>query len=140
MDRPADPQTRPPQKTPPQGSETILIAEDESMVRELTREILEARGYKVLEAKDGQEALEICKTHGGTIDLTLTDIVMPRMSGSEFAENVAAVRPDMKIVFMSGYSEEISKSGILRGGVHFIEKPFTSNALALKIREALDES
>jgi PAS domain S-box-containing protein len=134
---PAEP-IEPQQREAPHGSETILIAEDADLVRQLTREILEVRGYHVIEACDGQEALHVCKTYQGTIHLTLTDVVMPRMNGRELAEEAVRLRPDMKVLLMSGYADQISKSGFLHPGLHFIEKPFTSNSLALKIREVLD--
>jgi two-component system, cell cycle sensor histidine kinase and response regulator CckA len=124
----------------PEGTETILVAEDSDLVRQLTREMLEVRGYKVLEACNGKEALEICKTYDGPIDLTLSDVVMPGMTGRELAERVKQIRPNVKILLMSGYTDEISKAGFLHPGLHFIEKPFTSNSLALKIREVLDPS
>jgi two-component system cell cycle sensor histidine kinase/response regulator CckA len=124
----------------PRGTETILIAEDADLIRQLTREILEVRGYNVIEAANGEEALRICKAYVGTIHLTLTDVVMPGMSGRDVAEEAVQLRPDMKVLLMSGYADEISKLGFLHPGLHFIEKPFTSNALALKIREVLDRS
>lgn len=123
----------------PRGTETILIAEDADLIRQLTREILEVRGYHVLEACDGEEALRICKTFVGTIHLTLSDVVMPGIGGRELAEQAVRLRPDMKVLLMSGYADEVSKSGFLHPGLHFIEKPFTSNSLALKIREVLDD-
>jgi two-component system, cell cycle sensor histidine kinase and response regulator CckA len=124
----------------PRGTETILVAEDADLIRQLTKEILQVRGYNVIEAANGVEALRICKAYVGTIHLTLTDVVMPGMSGRDVAEEVVQLRPDMKVLLMSGYADEISKSGFLHPGLHFIEKPFTSNALALKIREVLDRS
>jgi PAS domain S-box-containing protein len=122
----------------PRGSETILIAEDADLVRQLTREMLEIRGYSVMEAASGEEALEICTTYAGTIHLALSDVVMPGMNGREFAEKAVKLRPAMKVLLMSGYTDEISKAGLLHPGLHFIEKPFTSNALALKIRDVLE--
>ena len=123
---------------PQTGSETILLVEDSDVVRELTREILEARGYNVIEARDGLEALEICRSYRDKIHLTLTDVVMPHMNGREFADQAALVRPDMLVLLMSGYTAEIIKSGILNPGVHFIEKPFTSRELATKLRQILE--
>jgi two-component system cell cycle sensor histidine kinase/response regulator CckA len=131
---PLEPQTR----EAPRGSETILVAEDADLIRQLTREILEVRGYNVIEAPDGEAALEICKTYMGTIHLTLSDVVMPRMNGRELAEQAVRLRPEMKVLLMSGYADEISKAGFLHPGLHFIEKPFTSNSLAMKVREVLD--
>jgi len=122
-----------------EGNETILIAEDSDLVRQLTREMLEVRGYKVLEAPNGSDAVEICKTYSGPIHLTLSDVVMPGMTGRELAEQAVQIRPSMRVLLMSGYTDEISKAGFLHPGLHFIEKPFTSNSLALKIREVLDQ-
>jgi len=122
----------------PLGGETILLAEDSDLVRQLTREMLEVRGYKVLEACNGQDALAICNSFDGPIHMTLTDVVMPGMTGRELAEQAVKIRPEMKVLLMSGYTDEISKAGFLHPGLHFIEKPFTSNSLALKIREVLD--
>jgi PAS domain S-box-containing protein len=124
--------------TADEGNETILLAEDSDLVRQLTREMLEIRGYHVLEASNGNDALEVCRTYAGPIGLTLSDVVMPGMTGRELAERVVKVRPDMKVLLMSGYTDEISKSLFVQGGVHFIEKPFTSKSLAMKIREVLD--
>jgi signal transduction histidine kinase len=124
----------------PRGSETILIAEDADLVRQLTREILEVRGYNVIEASNGEQALQICRAYDGTIHLTLSDVVMPGMTGRELAEQIVQLRPDMKVLLMSGYTDKISKSGFLHPGLHFIEKPFTSNSLALKVRDVLDHT
>ena len=122
------------------GTETILIAEDAEVVRKLALEILRARGYQVIEASNGEEALHICKTYTGTIHLALSDVVMPHMNGRELAEQVIRLRPEMKVLLMSGYAEEITRAGSLHPGLHFMEKPFTSNSLALKVREVLDQS
>lgn len=137
VERPADPLYTN-QREAPHGTETILLAEDAELVRQLTREILEVRGYKVIEACDGEEALQICKTYPDIIHLTLTDVVMPRKNGRELADEAVRLRPEMKVLLMSGYADQISKAGVLNSGLHFIEKPFTSNSLALKIREVLD--
>ena len=101
----------------------------------LTQSILTFRG-----AANGEEALRLCKTYVGTIHLMLTDVIMPGMTGRELAEEAVRLRSEMKVLLMSGYADEASKSGFLHPGLHFIEKPFTSNALALKIREVLDYS
>jgi len=122
-----------------QGNETILIAEDSDLVRQLTREMLEVRGYRVLEASNGEEALEICKSYDGGIHLILSDVIMPGFTGRELAERIAPIRPDLKVLLMSGYTDEITRAGFLQRGLHFIEKPFTSVALTMKIRDVLDQ-
>ena len=119
------------------GTETILLAEDSKMVRELTRELLEARGYNIIEASSGEEALEICKSHPERISLILSDIIMNKMTGRELAEQAVQLRPGIKVVLMSGYADEITRDNIVKTGFQFIAKPFTGNALATKIRETL---
>jgi len=124
---------------PNEGAETVLLAEDESMVRELARVVLESKGYRVIEASDGNEALRTCRGYDGPIHLLLTDVVMPRMGGVDLAEQVVAARPDMRILFMSGYAENaIVSQGILKPGASFISKPFRPSLLASKVREVLD--
>ena len=121
------------------GSETILLVEDEAGVRELTREILQMHGYTVLEAPHGPEALEICRQYPGAIDLMVTDMVMPQMSGAELSVQAAALRPAMKVVFISGYADRaIVRHGVLEADTLYLQKPFTPDALARKVREALD--
>jgi PAS domain S-box-containing protein len=122
---------------PPDGTETILLAEDSKMVRELTRELLEARGYRIIEASNGEEALDICRDHPEKISLILSDIIMNKMTGRELAEQAVQLRPGIKVVLMSGYADEITRDNIVKTGFQFIAKPFTSNALATKIRETL---
>ena len=125
--------------TAPGGSETILLLEDEASLRELIQEWLAEMGYKVLEAKGGAEALEISKSHTGPIHLLLTDVVMPGMSGRELAERLAPARHEMKVLFISGYTNNaIVHHGVLKAGVAFLQKPFTRDVLAQKIRETLD--
>jgi len=123
----------------PKGSaEMILLVEDEDMVRRLARTILEARGYVVLEAKDGREGLAVCESHSGTIDLLLSDVVMPEMGGRELAERARIIRPDLKILFMSGHTQDvILKEGIQKGAA-FLQKPYLPAELAHKVREVLD--
>lgn len=121
------------------GTETILLAEDELMVRGVVRSMLEMLGYTVLEASQGQEAMRICQEHQGTIHLLLTDVVMPGMNGRELAENLAALRPETRILYMSGYTDDvIVQQGMLREGAAFLGKPFTPETLARKLRQVLD--
>ena len=124
--------------TPP-GSETILLVEDEDAVRSLARRILERRGYTVLEARHGRDALRIVKGHDGALDLVISDVVMPEMSGSELARQLGALRPGIPLLYMSGYTDdEIIRRGMLEPGLAFLEKPFTSSTLVRKVREILD--
>src|ERR1051326_581345 len=125
----------------PRATETILLAEDEEMVRNLAREILEANGFRVLVAESGNEALRISEEHNEPIDLLLTDVVMPQMSGKELVEQLAAKRPAMSVLYMSGYTDEtIVHHGVLDEGVNFIEKPFSPDALGRKVRAILNDS
>lgn len=120
------------------GTETVLLVEDEERVRDMTREILQESGYHVLEAKHGQEALFVAEQYPGAIHLMLSDVVMPQMSGRELAERLSPLRKDMKVLYMSGYTDDaIVHHGVLDEGMSFIEKPFTPNGLAHKVREVL---
>ena len=123
----------------PRGTETVLLVEDEEMVRQMVHEILQLSGYQVLVAGNGSEALLFCERHKSAIDLMITDVVMPQMSGRELAERFAAVRPEVRVLYMSGYTDDaIVHHGVLDVGIPFLEKPFTPNALARKVREVLD--
>jgi two-component system cell cycle sensor histidine kinase/response regulator CckA len=123
----------------PSRAETILLVEDALRVRAVVREILEMSGYHVLEARHGAEALEISERHQGPIHIMVTDVVMPQMSGRELAQRLAPVRPDMKVLYMSGYTDDaIVRHGVLGAGMAFLSKPFTPDALAAKVREVLE--
>jgi PAS domain S-box-containing protein len=119
--------------------ETILLVEDAQRVRAVVREILEMSGYTVLEARHGADALEVSNRHAGTIHLLVTDVVMPQMSGRELSQRLSTLRPDLKVLYMSGYTDDaIVRHGVLASGIAFLSKPFTPDALALKVREVLD--
>ena len=123
----------------PRGSETVLVVEDEEEVRKLTVRILQKQGYKVLEASQGDEALFICGQHEEPIHLLVTDVVMPGMSGRELSEHLTSLRPEIKILYMSGHTNSaIVHHGVLEPGVILLQKPFTPEALARKVREVLE--
>ena len=124
---------------PSSGTETILFVEDEQSVRELVHEYLSNCGYSVLEASDGVQALEIAAMHPGAIQLLITDVVMPRLSGRELAAQIASSRRELKILYISGYTDDsVFRHGVLEGGMEFLQKPFNLKALAEKIRKILD--
>jgi DNA-binding NtrC family response regulator len=117
----------------------VLLVEDDAAVRALTRAILDQNGYTVLEAGSGGEALEIGTRHVAPIHLLLTDVVMPKLSGVELADRLTSKRPDMKVLCMSGYTDEaVALHDVRARGMAFIEKPFTPASLARKVREVLD--
>lgn len=120
------------------GTETVLLVEDEDAVRQMAHDILQSNGYHVLNASDGSEAVEVSSRYGGAIDVMVTDVVMPRLGGRELAEKLSVSRPDMRVLYMSGYTDDaIVHHGVLDGRAAFLEKPFTPDAFALKIREVL---
>ena len=123
------------------NAETILLVEDEDVVRELAKEILELSGYEVIAVPDGQEAISVVRTRGDEIKLLLTDVVMPGLSGPELALEMRRERPELKVLFISGYSEEDLWSGELKKeGTAFLSKPFKPTDLVVKVRQVLDEA
>lgn len=123
----------------PRGSETVLLAEDAEGMRELTSELLARNGYAVLSAESIDELLGVVEQQTAPIHLLLTDVVMPGMNGGALAERLRATRPDMRVIYMSGYtSDSIIYHGVLQEGIDFIEKPFSEEALMRKVREVLD--
>lgn len=127
------------QKVSKRGTETILLVEDEEEVRKLIGRILRGNGYTVLEAQQGIEAIEICQTYKGQIDLMVTDVVMPQMSGRELANRIISMRPQMRVLYMSGYPDNaIIHHGVLEPGMAFLQKPFNVTVLEHRVREVLD--
>jgi len=123
----------------PEGNETILLVEDDEMVRRLARDVLKTSGYQVLEAASGSVARQICEQNKEVIHLLLTDVVMPEMSGREVVNRLLPLHPEMRVLYMSGYAENsIVHHGVLDEGISFIAKPFSPQALTLKVREILD--
>jgi CheY-like chemotaxis protein len=127
----------PPSEPEPAGSGTILLVEDETPLRQVTSEFLRARGYQVLGAENGEAALKICKSHAGPIDLLITDVVMPGHSGPAVARQVIKMRPGVRTIFMSGYTDRTMGSDILGPNDAFFQKPFNLQVLARKIHSML---
>jgi CheY-like chemotaxis protein len=124
----------------PRGNETILIVEDEEEVLKLAAKILERQGYKILQTSNGSEALVACEKHKSPIHLVLADVVMPGMGGSELVKLLEPLYPEIKILYMSGYTDNaIVCHGLLQKGVNYIQKPFTMEALVRKVRVVLDK-
>ena len=124
-----------------EGKETVLLAEDEPLVRSMAAMVLRDRGYEVLEASNGEEALRMVQKHGGEgIELLLTDVVMPKMGGPELAEKLYASHPGVKVLFTSGYTgDSVPQLNALPTGTEFLAKPYVPDALAAKVREVLDQ-
>lgn len=122
-----------------QGSETVLVVENEQPVRDLILDVLRLHGYTVLAAEDGEAALRVAAEHPGRIDIAVVDVVMPRMTGEAVARRLAAQRPGLKVLYVSGYTDqEVCALGLPPGSSNFLQKPFTVEALARKVREVLD--
>jgi CheY-like chemotaxis protein len=125
----------------PRGSETILVVEDAEEVRKLAVRILKRQGYTVLEGSQGDEAYNVCKQHKGPIHLLVTDVVIPIMNGHALAKRLESLRPNIKVLYMSGYTENaIVHHGVLEEGMNYLQKPFTLDGLAKKVREVLDKA
>ncbi|MBI1945256.1 MAG: PAS domain S-box protein [Deltaproteobacteria bacterium] len=141
-DRPLSmPRTMTPTPRPTTGTETVLLVEDEEAVRRLTTRLLLRAGFNVLTAQHGGEALLLCERHVGDIHLVLTDVVMPQMSGPELAARLHALRPGLKVLYMSGYTDqEVGRHGLLEAGSRLIAKPFTAEILLRRLRDVLDET
>ncbi|MGQ9510037.1 MAG: ATP-binding protein, partial [Thermodesulfobacteriota bacterium] len=125
----------------PYGNETVLVVEDEEVVRKLAVRLLKRQGYRVLEAPDGGQAFLLCEKYSAPIHLILTDVVMPGMSGRELYERLKVIHPDARVLYMSGYTDNaIIHHGVMEEGIDFIQKPFSLEALARKVREVLDKA
>jgi DNA-binding NtrC family response regulator len=123
---------------PPRGTETLLLVEDESAVRQSGKEFLQSSGYTVLDAPNGDDALRMARSYSDTIHLMITDVVMPRMGGPKLAEELSTERPEMKVLFVSGYAENtVLQHGTIDMASQFLQKPFTLKSLARKINDVL---
>jgi two-component system cell cycle sensor histidine kinase/response regulator CckA len=132
---------RAPQVSVPRGTETVLLVEDEEGVRDLIREWLAGHGYHVLAATNGLEALDVAARADGRIDLLVADVVMPQMGGPALAQRLQALRPDLKVIYVSGYADDaLGDRQVLEAGAAFIQKPFPLDTLVRKVREILDAS
>ena len=124
-----------------EGHETVLIVEDESTILKLVETSLRSRGYNVLVATTAETAEAVARQHSGPIHLLLSDVIMPQTSGRDIADRITEIRPGIRVLWMSGYTDEtIAHHGILDPGVHFLQKPFTPASLGEKIREVLDKN
>ena len=123
----------------PSGRETVLVVEDEESVRDVLHQMLEANGYRVLVAQDGAEAFRIVDAHAGAIHLLVTDVIMPGMTGPNVVERITPKHPEMKVLYISGYTEEaISRHGVMSPGTAFLSKPIGAATFLSKIRELMD--
>ena len=139
VDAPTDVVAAPPEMGTVAGTETVLLAEDDALLLPLARDVLRRLGYTVLEARTPADAVAVAKSHMGVIHLLISDVIMPGESGLQLARRLLGTRPDLRVLFISGYSDEaIVRHGVLDPGTAFLQKPFTPAALARKIRELLD--
>ena len=128
-----------PARAPSAAGETVLVVEDEPSIRSLACEMLEGQGYHTLSAASGEEALGLAVRHAGPIHVLLADVVMPGLTGPALAERFAAVRPDTRLLFMSGYAgDDLARRGVPEDALHLVPKPFTADLLGRRVREALD--
>ncbi len=128
----------PPAK-PTGPAETVIVVEDEAALRGLIRLTLQAKGYRVLEAKDGIDAIALCEVHPGPIHLLITDVVMPGMAGPTLADRLTFLRPELRVLYLSGYhADALSRYGLEETRVHFMRKPFSMTAIGSKVRELLE--
>jgi CheY-like chemotaxis protein len=135
LDRTADPVSTHP---PPMATETVLLVEDDDAVRRMVRVVLERAGYRVLSASNGPDAIECAAREPEPIALLLTDVIMPKMTGRELADRLVAVRPTLRVLYASGYTDNfIAHQGVLNEGVNFLQKPITAPSLLAKLREVL---
>jgi CheY-like chemotaxis protein len=126
-------------REPQKGSETILLAEDHEGLRESAREMLEALGYRVLLAANGPEAVQILKSNSRRVDLTILDVVMPGLSGPDAYAQMISIRPNLRVIFTTGYTSEVDPlTSLMDKGAAFLQKPYGQRSLGLKIRELLD--
>jgi CheY-like chemotaxis protein len=124
----------------PRGTETLLLLEDEDGVRALTRRVLKSCGYTVLEAREGAEALRVAMRHQGRLDLLVSDVVLPRLGGREVAQRLAERYPGLKVLFLSGYTDDaVVRHGVREAEVQFLQKPYSPAILARKVRDVLDQ-
>jgi PAS domain S-box-containing protein len=138
-DEPSAPITRAPTDSPARGRETLLLVEDEPLILRMAKRVLSELGYTVLTASDGLEALEVLGRHAGDVQLLITDVVMPKMSGRELAARVTALRPDTRVLYSSGYAADaIGEDGVIGDGINFLAKPYEPSRLADAVRDVLD--
>ncbi len=122
----------------PRGTETVLLVEDDDSVRKLVNHILQMSGYSVLQAGSGADALKICEEHNGKISALVTDVIMPRMNGRQLAERAVCMQPNLKVLYISGYTDRVLDTQLLTPGTAFLQKPITPGTLTRKVRELLD--